>query len=161
MSTDKLRMVMKAFIESQFGYCPLVWMFHSRTLNNRINQLHERALWLDYKDTQSSFEDLLLNDKSFTIHHRNFQKLAMEMLKVKNNLSPSFMINVFPETTNPYNLPNAPTFNVSNTHTIYNCTETIFFRGPKTWAILSNDIKQSKLLADFQTWRMCVDCVHS
>ena len=43
MTTDKLRVIMKAFIESQFGYCPLVWMFHSRTLNNRINNLHERA----------------------------------------------------------------------------------------------------------------------
>ena len=41
---DKLRTLMKAFIESQFGYCPLIWMFHSRTLNNRINRLHERAL---------------------------------------------------------------------------------------------------------------------
>ena len=40
MNTEKLRMIMKAFIESQFGYCPLVWMFHSRTLNNKINRLH-------------------------------------------------------------------------------------------------------------------------
>ena len=36
------RVVMKAFIISQFGYCPLVWMFHSRRINNRINRLHER-----------------------------------------------------------------------------------------------------------------------
>ena len=110
MSTDKLRMVMKAFIESQFGYCPLVWMFHSRTLNNRINQLHERALRLAYKD--SSFEDLLLKDKSFTIHHRNLQKLATEMFKVKNNLSLSFMENVFPGYANPCNLRNVPTIKV-------------------------------------------------
>ena len=48
-STDKLRTVMKAFIQSQFEYCPLIWMFHSRTLNNRINRLHERALPLAYK----------------------------------------------------------------------------------------------------------------
>ena len=44
MSQDKLRILMKAFIEFQFGHCPLVWMYHSRTLNNRINRLHERAL---------------------------------------------------------------------------------------------------------------------
>ena len=50
MSTHKLRIIMKAFIESQFQYCPLLWMFHSRTLNNRINKLHERALRLVYKD---------------------------------------------------------------------------------------------------------------
>ena len=46
LSTEKLRAVMKAFIESQFEYCPLIWMFHSRTLNNKINRLHERALRL-------------------------------------------------------------------------------------------------------------------
>ena len=40
-SQQKLRMILKAFIESQFSYCPLVWMFHSRKLNNHINKLHE------------------------------------------------------------------------------------------------------------------------
>ena len=44
MNVDKKRMIMKAFIESQYGYCPLVWVFHSRSLNNKINQIHERAL---------------------------------------------------------------------------------------------------------------------
>ena len=95
MSTDKLRAVLKAFIESQFGYCPLVWMFHNRTLNNRINRLHERALRIIYKDTQLTFEELLALDKSFTIHHRNLQRLATEMYKVKNNLCPEFMNEIF------------------------------------------------------------------
>ena len=35
MSSDKRHIVMKAFIESQFNYCPLVWMFHSKTFNNK------------------------------------------------------------------------------------------------------------------------------
>ena len=49
---------MKAFIESQFGYCPLTWMFHSRTLNSR-NKLHEKGIRLVYKDTHLTFEELL------------------------------------------------------------------------------------------------------
>ena len=32
MSTKQKRIIMKAFINSQFGYCPLVWMNHSRKL---------------------------------------------------------------------------------------------------------------------------------
>ena len=44
MSEDRRRIIMKAFVQSQFGYCPLVWMCHSRTLNSRINRIHERAL---------------------------------------------------------------------------------------------------------------------
>ena len=44
MKEDTLRIIMKAFIESQFGYCPLIWMFHSRMLNNRINKLHDESV---------------------------------------------------------------------------------------------------------------------
>ena len=151
MSTDKLRLVLKAFIESQFGYCPLIWMFHSRTLNNRINRLHERALRLVYKDEKSSFESLLELDHSFSIHHRNLQRLATEMFKVINNLSPSFMKNVFPDSINSYNFRNTPEFKQSNIHTVFNGTETISYRGPKTWTLVPNDIKNSKNLVEFKS----------
>ena len=42
MDLPKRKVLMKAFITSQFSYCPLIWMLHSRTLNNRINNIHER-----------------------------------------------------------------------------------------------------------------------
>ena len=42
MCTNKESVLIKAFIESQFSYCPLTWMFHSRGVNNEINHLHER-----------------------------------------------------------------------------------------------------------------------
>ena len=44
LNQERRRTLMKAFIESQFGYCPLIWMFCGRNLNNRINHLHERSL---------------------------------------------------------------------------------------------------------------------
>ena len=150
MNKNKLRLIMKSFIESQFGYCPLVWMFHNRTLNNRINVLHERALRLVYKDPKLSFEELLTQDKSFTIHHRNLQKLATEMFKVKNNHSPIFMKNIFSDSTNPYDLRNAPDFNTSNIRTVYNGTETLSFRGPIIWSLIPEEIKISKSLSEFK-----------
>ena len=44
VSTNKKRLVMKTFISSQFSYCPLIWINHSRTLNNKINRIRERSL---------------------------------------------------------------------------------------------------------------------
>ena len=55
MSLDRRLKVIKAFIESQFNYCPLIWMFYSRTLNNKINRLHERVLRIFYSDTNHRF----------------------------------------------------------------------------------------------------------
>ena len=37
-------LLFNAVVKSQFNYCPLVWMFCSRTSNNMINRVHERAL---------------------------------------------------------------------------------------------------------------------
>ena len=59
MCLKKRKTVMKAHIISQFVYCPLVWMFHSSGVNDKINSLHERALRITYSDSSSSFEDLL------------------------------------------------------------------------------------------------------
>ena len=75
---------MNAFIISQFSYSPLVWMFHSRTLNNRINKTHEKALRIAYKDqTFLSFDDLLKRDKSARIHQKNLQIFLQRSIRQK------------------------------------------------------------------------------
>ena len=44
MGTEKRGLLFKVIIISQFSYCHLVWMFHIKQLNNRINSLHGKAL---------------------------------------------------------------------------------------------------------------------
>ena len=44
MTFGQRKNIMKAFIESQFGYCPLVWIFRGRRTNAKINHIHVRAL---------------------------------------------------------------------------------------------------------------------
>ena len=95
MGIAKKCILMNAFFTSQFSYCPLVWMCHSRANNNKINRLHERCLRIVYNDKQSSFNKLLEKDGSVSIHMRNIQILATEMYKLVNNLSPPIMNRVF------------------------------------------------------------------
>ena len=59
MNIEKRRTIMNAFFNSQFSYCPLIWMFHGRLINNKINRLHERCLRIVYSDNQSNFEEFL------------------------------------------------------------------------------------------------------
>ena len=70
MNMQKRRIIMKSFVTSQFGYCPLIWMFHSRRLNNKINSIHERALRITYQDHISTFQELLNKDNSVSIHQK-------------------------------------------------------------------------------------------
>ena len=79
MSMKQRRVLMKSFIKSKFGYCPLIWMLHGRGVNNNRNHLHERSLGIVYKDNNSSIKDLLNKDNSFTVHHRNIQSFPIEL----------------------------------------------------------------------------------
>ena len=86
---------MKAFVISQFNYCPLIWMFHNRALNNRINKIHKRALRLVYQNKNLSFNELLELDNAVNIHQRNLQFLVTEIFKVRNNVSSEIMKQIF------------------------------------------------------------------
>ena len=94
MSFNKKKILLKTFITLQFNYCPLVWMCHSRGLNNRINNLHERALRIVYQDKKSDFETLL---KMTNLPQSTWETFIISSLKftVKNNFSPEIMGDIF------------------------------------------------------------------
>ena len=106
MDIPKRRLLMKSFISSQFGYCPLIWMFHSRGLNNKINLLHKRALKITYGDKDLTYQELLEMDNSVSVHHRNLQILATEMFKVYKEISPEILNEVFERNSFACNLRN-------------------------------------------------------
>ena len=82
MCINKIRILMKSYIFSQFNYCPLVWMCHSRSLNNKINRIQGRALRIVYRYYKSSLKELFQKDKSITIYQKNLQYLVIEIYKV-------------------------------------------------------------------------------
>ena len=96
--------------ESQFRYFPLIWMLYSRGVNKKNNHLLEQSLRIVYKDNISSFEDLLKKDRSFTIHQRNIQSLAIELFKVKGNLANNIMYDIFQTRKINYNLRSQTNF---------------------------------------------------
>ena len=50
MSLQQRRPLMKSLVEAQFGYCPLVWMFHDEEINRKISHIHERSPRIVYRD---------------------------------------------------------------------------------------------------------------
>ena len=129
MDVRKRRVLKNAFITSQFSYCLLVWVFHSRTLNNQINKIHEKLLRLVYKNaTFSSFDDLLKRDKSVSIHQKNLQFLAFHFIQ------------------KPYNLRNDPELQRRRNRTVYLGTESISSLAPKIWELIPSDIRSANSL---------------
>ena len=156
MSCNQRKIIMDAFISSQFNYCPLLWMCHSRSLNTQINKIHHRALSIICRDNTSSFETLLEKSESVSIHHRNIQSLATEIFKSLNNVCPSTMSEVFKLTETKYELRTGINLQSNNPRTTSYGIDSVSHLAPKIWSQIPIQIKNCKTLNKFKnlmkTW---------
>jgi len=88
LGSDKSKSLLNAVVLANSSYCPLIWLFCSKTANNEINRTHKCALRILCRDYQSKSEELLEKDKIKTTHTRNLQKLMIEVYKSLNRLNP-------------------------------------------------------------------------
>ena len=56
---------------------------------------NKRCLQLIQNDRLSSYEELLEKDGSVSVHHRNIQSLATEMLQIKHGQSREIVNDIF------------------------------------------------------------------
>ena len=125
-------------------------MFHSRTLNNKINRLHEKTLRIVYGDYKSKFDELLEKNSSFSIHQRNIQTLAIKTFKFLNGLSPQIMNDVFQvKLPVPHYLRDKNELYSRNLKTVTYGTESVSFMAPKIWSIVPQELKNSQSICSF------------
>ena len=139
------RTLIKAFFESQFRYCSLSWMFHSRKSNNKINLLHERTLRMIYNDRISSFQELLEKDNSCTVHHFNVQSLAIVMFKVISNIAATIIDDLFITY-----LRSKFKFAVPSVRSVHNGQNSIQYYGPLILNAIPGYITDSETLGIFK-----------
>ena len=95
LTFHKKKVLLNSFVQSQFSHAPLVWMLCGRDANKKINKVHYNFLKVLYDDYTSTFKQLLDKHKDFTVHQKNIQKLLIEMYKLKYNLEPSLLNDIF------------------------------------------------------------------
>ena len=105
------KLIVNAFISYHFSSGPVVCMFHSRKLNDRINRIYESVLRIVSKDYQPA------------IHQRNLQKPVLEKFTVKIGASPKIK-NVFDIADLRYSFRNETKLRTKNIHTVRYGTET-------------------------------------
>ena len=131
LHNSEKKLIFNSIIKLQFSYCPLVWIFCSRTSNNMINKLHERSLRIILNDNSCDFNILLEKINEICNHHGNIQALLTEVFKMKNELTPPIMDSILNKRFNTYNLTNFQEFATERKRTVWYGLETPSYRsGP-------------------------------
>ena len=70
LTVEKAKILGSAFIDSQFSYAPLIWMFCTKTFYSKMEKIHHRTLKVIY-GIDDSYSNLLLCSNSVSIHQRH------------------------------------------------------------------------------------------
>ena len=146
MDLTKRRMLVNAFFLFQITHCPLVWMYHSRITNNKINPPHERFLRLICNNKQSSLHELLERDDSVSIRKRNLGFLTIKMFNIIKDIAPNLVTEIFPSNIeNRYEMWIRTDFSIRTVLLFLFLIESLSCLRPKIWKMLPLDLKQRKL----------------
>ena len=149
MTNTQKKLIFSSFIKSQFSYCPLIWMFCSRTANNRINKIHERSLRVIYDDYNISFDELLQLNCETTIHLKNVQNLMIEVYKFLHGLSPPIMNEVFYIRHNIDNLRNFRPLETGPVRTNFG-SESINYKAAQIWNLVPDEMRNLQSFLSFK-----------
>ena len=101
-----------------------------------------RALKIKYNDKSSSYRELLIKDRSVTIHHRDIRALGIKINKVMQEISPPVLNEVFVPRECNYELCGNSFLERRRVKSVRYGTESISSGDPKIWEIFRNKIKK-------------------
>ena len=76
----KAKLLGNAFIDSQFNYTPLIWMFSDKTTYLKMQKIHHKTLKVIYQ-SDASYDDLLHLSNSVSLHQRDLRGFLMEIYR--------------------------------------------------------------------------------
>ena len=140
----------KAAILPHLTYCHLVWHFCRASDTRRLERVQERGLRAVFKDKQSSYQQLLAKAKLPSLYNRRLQDICILMYKVKHNLCPRTICDMFLTNNHTYNLRQKdfyqPSFN-----TVTHGKHSIRYLGPRLWSKLPSKDRSAASLKQFKT----------
>ena len=131
--------IFRAYIMSNFNYCPLVWHFCSKKNPSKLERIQERALRFVYRDYKS-----------------RLRSLATEIHKAVHAGAPPYVSSLFTERESEYSLRRNHSLILPPYNTISFGKQSIRYTGPKVWNSLPNNLRQTTSLKEFKnlisTW---------
>ena len=105
LTLEKSKLLYNAFINNQFNYASIIWMFCRNQDHLEVEKIHYKVLKIIYNSSEC-YEDLLICNDEVPTHQKQLGTLATEIYKSLTDVNPYFMKNYFSITEIPYSLRN-------------------------------------------------------
>ena len=149
LTLDKVKLLGNAFIDSQFNYVLLIWMFCNKTTYLKIQKIYHKTLKVIYQ-SHASYDNLLQLSNSVFLRQRHLQFLLMEIYKSNVTFNRKFMWSYCKYREVPYNLRRGPVLSIPPAKSTIYGTNSVHFLGSLIWNKLPYLVKSSRLVSEFK-----------
>ena len=129
---EKARLLCNAFINSQFNYVPLAWMFYRKKQYLKVQKIYHKALKVVY-NSNKNYDKLFWNNNEVSIHQSHLRALIYEVFKSLNNLNPEFMWSYFVFKSITYNIRKGPLLRLPAAKSTSYGINSVLFRACLLW----------------------------
>lgn len=144
------RTIYKSYISCNFNYCPLVWMFAGKTNMDKLEKTNKRGLRFVLNDNEAGYDSLCSEENQLNVYRRCIKAVAIQMYKVKNQLAPIFVQDLFTRRESTYNMRDSDLFNIPRFKTVNYGRKSFRYYGPKLWSVIPLDVKEMGSLKCFK-----------
>ena len=140
----------KSAILPKLTYCHIVWNFCRSSDNRKLERIQERVLRAIYNRKSGTYDELLKLAKLPTLKNRRLQDIAILMYKVKNELCPSYIKEIFQNNNvNRYIFRNSD-YVIPRFNTVTYGKHRLRYLGPLLWSKLDKKVRNSEFLNTFK-----------
>ena len=150
LSLEKAKLLCNAFINSQFKYAQLVWMFCRKKQYLKIQKINHKALKVEYNN-KKNYHGLLRDNNEVSVHQIHLRALICEVSKSLNNLNPEFMWSYFVFKNITYNIRKGPLLRLPAAKSTSYGINSVLFRACLLWNSLPQSIKYSESIVELKT----------
>ena len=142
--------IYQSFITAKFTYCPAAWIFCGKQNSNKLERLQERALRFVFKDSKSSYDELLRRGNFLSLAALRLKFLAIEVYKSVNGLNPQYLNELFCLKDTNYNFRDSLKLKQDRFDTMKSGYKSFKYYGSKLWNAIPIEIKSAKSLNIFK-----------
>ena len=139
----------KAAILPHMTYCSTVWHFCKCTDTHKLEHIQECALRAIYRDWYISYEQLLKWVNLPTLRNRRLLDITIIMYKVKYDICPTYISDLFVKNQSKYNL-RIKEFEIPGFNTINYGKNSVRYIASVLWAKLPEYLRNSPSLSSFK-----------
>ena len=147
---DSRMVIYKSLIIWNFNYCPVVWLFTSKSSISKLENIEKRALRFVLNDYESDYNDILTKANVPGIKIMTLRQLVIEIYKSVTKINPEYLNELSLSKQCTYNLRNVSVLERPKVNTTQFGLKSFKSYGSKIWNLLPNSPKKDICLGEFK-----------